>query len=70
MRHGCDIDPPRIFENLTLIDKKDLARRLGVCTRTINNLMVEGLPYQQITPRLIRFNLSEVAAWLQKRRSP
>lgn len=56
------------FENL--IDKKCLAEKLEVSESYINKLMkAEGLPYFKIG-RTVRFNGSEVLAWLSQRRMP
>jgi excisionase family DNA binding protein len=44
--------------------KKQLAERLGVSTRTIDNLMVKGLPYLKLTGKLVRFPRVGVDDWL------
>jgi excisionase family DNA binding protein len=46
--------------------KKQLAARLGVSTRTIDNLMARGLPYLALTGKLRRFPRSIVDAWLRQ----
>jgi excisionase family DNA binding protein len=46
--------------------KRQLAARLGVSTRTIDNLMVRGLPYLALTGKLRRFPRTIVDAWLRQ----
>jgi excisionase family DNA binding protein len=46
--------------------KQQLAARLGVSTRTIDNLMTRGLPYLALTGKLRRFPRSIVDAWLRQ----
>ena len=46
--------------------KQEVAARLGVSTRTIDNLMGRGLPYVAITGKLRRFPRAEVDAWLRQ----
>jgi excisionase family DNA binding protein len=46
--------------------KQELAARLGVSTRTIDNLMTRGLPYLALTGKLRRFPRVSVDAWLQR----
>jgi excisionase family DNA binding protein len=46
--------------------KQQLATRLSVSTRTVDNLMVRGLPYVAITGKLRRFPRAEVDAWLRQ----
>ncbi len=49
-------------------DKKQLAARLGVSSRTINNLMDRGLPYLKLTPKLVRFPRAATDEWLAAQR--
>jgi excisionase family DNA binding protein len=51
--------PPPEYES-----KQQLASRLGVSTRTIDNLMVQGLPYLKLTGKLVRFPRPAVNDWL------
>jgi excisionase family DNA binding protein len=44
--------------------KEQLADRLGVSSRTIDNLIVRGLPHIKITRKLVRFPRAAVNAWL------
>jgi excisionase family DNA binding protein len=46
--------------------KRQLAARLGVSTRTIDNLMTRGLPYLALTGKLRRFPRPIVDAWLRQ----
>jgi excisionase family DNA binding protein len=46
--------------------KQQLAARLGVSTRTIDNLMARGLPYLALTGKLRRFPRTTVDAWLRQ----
>lgn len=46
--------------------KQELAARLGVSTRTIDNLMARGLPYLALTGKLRRFPRITVDAWLRQ----
>jgi len=46
--------------------KQQLAARLGVSTRTIDNLMTRGLPYLALTGKLRRFPRATVDAWLRQ----
>lgn len=58
----------QIFENL--IDKKKLSELLGVSKSFINKLMTdEGLPYVKLG-RAVRFQISDVVVFLEKRRKP
>ena len=48
-------------------DKRQLAARLGVSVRTIDNLLVRGLPRLRLTRKLTRFPRAAVDEWLAKR---
>lgn len=51
-----------------LISKKQLVNGLGVSSSFVSKLMVEeGLPYFKIG-RAVRFRISEVSQWLERRR--
>ena len=54
------------FENKIAVCKKDLATALSLSEGTINNLMIDGLPYLKIG-RSVRFDIREVMAWLKQR---
>jgi len=59
---GTDSTPAREYEN-----KRQLAARLGVSVRTIDNLLVRGLPHLKLTRKLTRFPRAAVDAWLAQR---
>ena len=48
-------------------DKKQLAARLGVSVRTIDNLLTRGLPHIKLTHKLTRFPRVAVDEWLADR---
>jgi excisionase family DNA binding protein len=54
--------PVRDYEN-----KKQLAMRLGVSLRTVDNLLTRGLPHIKLTRKLIRFPRAVVDEWLAER---
>jgi len=47
--------------------KKELAARLGVSVRTIDNLLTRGLPHIKLTRKLTRFPRVAVDEWLAER---
>lgn len=47
--------------------KQELAARLGVSVRTIDNLLKRGLPYVRLTRKLMRFPRAATNAWLTER---
>jgi excisionase family DNA binding protein len=57
-----DVTPTREYE-----DKRQLAARLGVSVRTIDNLLLRGLPHLKLTRKLTRFPRGAVDAWLAER---
>ncbi|HSY29678.1 MAG TPA: helix-turn-helix domain-containing protein, partial [Burkholderiaceae bacterium] len=48
-------------------NKRQVAARLGVSVRTIDNLLTRGLPHVKLTRRLIRFPRAAVDQWLTER---
>lgn len=59
---------PKVFENL--VDRAELAIRLSLSESYISKLMCEeGLPYFKIG-RAVRFKLSEVVEFLERRKRP
>jgi excisionase family DNA binding protein len=53
-----------------VVDRDELARRLMVSPSFISKLMAEeGLPHMKIG-RSTRFDVSDVRAWLKRRRKP
>jgi excisionase family DNA binding protein len=60
--HAAGHSNPKDYEN-----KQQLAARLGVSVRTIDNLLKRGLPYVRLTRKLIRFPRVPVDEWLAER---
>ena len=48
-------------------DKRQLAARINVSVRTIDNLMTRGLPHIKLTRKLTRFPRIAVDEWLAER---
>ncbi len=48
-------------------DKSAVAARLGLCRRTIDNLLAAGMPHLKLGARRVRFDLAEVDAWLKQK---
>jgi len=48
-------------------NKRQLAARLGVSVRTIDNLLLRGLPHLKLTRKLVRFPRAVVDEWLTER---
>ncbi len=59
---GADLNQLPEFET-----KRQLAARLGVSTRTIDNLLVRGLPHLKLTRKLTRFPRAAVDEWLHQK---
>jgi excisionase family DNA binding protein len=59
---GAGQTPAPDYEN-----KRQLAVRLGVSIRTVDNLLVRGLPHIKLSQRLIRFPRAAVDEWLAER---
>jgi len=56
-----------IDQDRAYIDKSELARLLGVCRRTIDNLMKRRrLPFYKITRKLVRFRRDDVEKYLRQ----
>ncbi|MBK9294498.1 MAG: helix-turn-helix domain-containing protein [Oligoflexia bacterium] len=54
----------------TLISKKELVTAFGVSSSFISKLMAEeGLPYFKIG-RAVRFRVTDISQWLDRRRIP
>ena len=47
--------------------KQQLATRLGVSVRTIDNLLARGLPHIKLTRKLTRFPRAATDQWLSER---
>jgi phage terminase Nu1 subunit (DNA packaging protein) len=48
-------------------NKRQLAARLVVSVRTVDNLLVRGLPHIKLTRKLTRFPRAVVDQWLAER---
>ena len=59
---GACQTPAPDYEN-----KRQLAARLGVSIRTIDNLLTRGLPHIKLTRKLTRFPRAVVDQWLAER---
>ena len=51
-----------------LLNKKELAERLGVSVRTVSELQTEDMPTVLLGKRRIQFDYDEVLIWLKGRR--
>jgi len=68
LNSGPDFQAPAFIDNL--LTRKQLAEKFGLSPSFISKLMAEeDLPYLKIG-RAVRFRISEVAVWLQKRSRP
>lgn len=54
-------------EQKQILDKKEVAKLLGISTRSINDRMNEGLPFFN-TGRNVRFNREKVLIWAENRK--
>ena len=59
---GAGHSNPKEYES-----KRELAARLSVSVRTIDNLLRRGLPHIKLTRRLTRFPRAVVDEWLAER---
>lgn len=60
----------KLFLSQIVVTRSQLAQALAISESFISKLMLEeGLPYIKLG-RSVRFDISEVTAWLQKRRMP
>ena len=48
-------------------NKRQLAARLGVSVRTVDNLLTRGIPHVKLTRKLLRFPRGAVDEWLAGR---
>jgi excisionase family DNA binding protein len=49
------------------LTRDEVARHLGVSTKTIDRMLRDGLPCHRFGRRLVRLRLGEVETWLQRR---
>lgn len=47
-------------------DKNDVAAMLGLCRRSVDNLLERGLPHLKFGRRRIRFDMEEVKQWAKR----
>ncbi len=47
-------------------DKHDVAELLGLCTRSVDNLLAQGCPHLKLGKRRVRFDLDEVREWAKR----
>jgi hypothetical protein len=47
-------------------DKKGYGEHLGLCERTVGNLLKQGLPHLKIGSRRVRIDVAEADAWMRK----
>ena len=50
-----------------LISTKELAEQIGVTEKTIYRYRKDGMPFKQISVRVIRYDLDEVMKWFEER---
>lgn len=50
-----------------LLDANELAQKLGVHPATVFRLRKEGLPYIKVSPKVVRYDLEDVVAWMKAR---
>lgn len=49
------------------VRKPDVAAHLGVSLRTVERLMVRGLPCRRLSRSLVLFRIGEVERWMEER---
>jgi hypothetical protein len=50
-----------------LIDRAEVARRIGISLRSLDTLRAKGLPEIRVLPEAPRFDWFDVIAWLKER---
>ena len=63
---GKKILLPKVAIEKRLLNKKELAGRLGVSVRTVNNLQNEGLPSVKLRKRIL-FDYEKVLNWTEEK---
>lgn len=48
-------------------DKRDLSKMFGLSTRTVSELMTQGMPFLKFGKRRVRFDLPECRQWFVER---
>ena len=44
-------------------DKRDVGELLGICNRSVDNLLAKGCPHLKLGKRRVRFDLAAVREW-------
>jgi excisionase family DNA binding protein len=73
-RHAAKSQPPLSYApayqaplSRKSLTKRELARELRISVRTVDQLMRDKkIPYQKISPRLVRFDLDDVSRALDR----
>ncbi len=52
----------------SLLNRKEIAERLGVSVRTVGNLISDGLPTVPLGKKRVQFNYDEVLLWLKDKK--
>ena len=47
-------------------DKTDVGELLGICNRSVDNLLAKGCPHLKLGKRRVRFDLDEVREWAKR----
>jgi len=53
--------------NFKLMRKRDIARLLDVSPRSIDNLLLRGMPHIRFGPKMLRFDPVQVFAWAREK---
>ena len=46
--------------------KNDVGELLGICNRSVDNLLAKGCPHLKLGKRRVRFDLDEVREWAKR----
>ncbi len=60
------IVPSSVAIENRLLNKTELAKRLGISTRTVSNLQDEGMPSVKLRARIL-FDYEKVSIWIEQR---
>ena len=47
-------------------DKRDVGELLGICNRSVDNLLAKGCPHLKLGKRRVRFDLDDVREWAKR----
>jgi hypothetical protein len=59
--------PTSAGNSAEIVDKRGYAKRWGLSTRTIDNLLRSGLPHCKVGKRRVRLFVAEADAWMRER---